>query len=168
MSTLQYYRGNNITSIKRALVLMGNEEIRRWIMLILLRDMSNTKSDELIRTALIRAFMCEKLARESGRHDCAAEAYSTGMLSILADGSRNLEERLNHIQLLPSVRDALSGKDTLLKRLLDIAVCYETGNWNKLEYLMEYSVPELDLKLLPGLYMMSVSAADEMLSKEYS
>ena len=28
----------------------------------------------------------------------------------------------------------------------DIAVCYETGNWNKLEYLMEYSVPELDWK----------------------
>lgn len=168
MNTIQYYRGNNITSIKHALVLMGNEEIRRWIMLILLRDMSNTRSDELIRTALIRAFMCEKLARESGRHDCASKAYSTGMLSILTDGSRNPEETLGHIQLLPDVRDALSGKDTLLKRLLDIAICYEAGNWNKLEYLMEYSMPELNFKLLPGLYMMSVSAADEMLSKEYS
>ena len=168
MNSLQYYRGNNITSIKRGLVLMGNEEIRRWIMLILLRDMSNAKSDEVIRTALIRAFMCEKLARESGHHDCASEAYNTGMLSILTDGSQNLEETLGHIQLRPAVRDALSGKDTLLKRLLDIAVCYETGNWNKLEYLMEYSVPELSFKLLPGLYMMSVSTADEMLSKEYS
>ena len=51
--------------------------------------LSPTKSDELIRTALIRAFMCEKLARESGRHDCAAEAYSTGMLSSPAP-ARNI------------------------------------------------------------------------------
>ena len=168
MKTLQYYRGNNITSINRALVMMGNDEVRRWIMLILLRDVTNTRSDELIRTALIRAFLCEKLARESGHRDCAAEAYSTGMLSILMVGSHDLKETLGEIQILPNVRDALSGKDTILKRLLDIAVCYENGNWNKLEYLTEYSVPELTAKILPGLYLMSVSAADEMLSREYS
>ena len=76
MNTLQYYRGNSITSIKHALVLMGNDEVRRWIMLILLRDMSNTKSDELIRAALIRAFMCEKMTREIGRQELAPAASS--------------------------------------------------------------------------------------------
>ena len=140
MNTLQYYRGNSITSVKRALVLMG--------------------------TALIRAFMCEKLARESGRHEYAAEAYSTGILSILTDGKQNPKEMLQAIQIPPRVRSALSGQNTLLKRLLDIAVCYESGNWNKLEYLMQFSVPEITAKLLPGLYMISVSAADEMLAKE--
>ena len=168
MNTLQYYRGNSITSIKHALVLMGNDEVRRWIMLILLRDMSNTKSDELIRAALIRAFMCEKMTREIGRQELAPAAYSTGMLSILSNNAQNLEELLNSIQIPVLVRDALSGKDTLLKRLLEIAISYETGHWNKLEYLISYSVPELSLKLLPGLYMMSVSAADDMLSKEHA
>ncbi len=166
MNTLQYYRGNSITSVKRALVLMGDDEVRRWGMLILLREITDTKSDEIIRTALIRAFMCEKLARESGRHEYAAEAYSTGILSILTDGKQNPKEMLQAIQIPPRVRAALSGQDTLLKRLLDIAVCYESGNWNKLEYLMQFSVPELTAKLLPGLYMISVSAADEMLAKE--
>jgi len=63
MKTLQYYRGNNITSINRALVMMGDAEVRRWIMLILLRNVTNTQSAELIRTALIRAFLSEKLAQ---------------------------------------------------------------------------------------------------------
>lgn len=168
MNTLQYYRGNTITSIKRALVMMGDDEVRRWIMLILLRDMTNTKSDEQIRTALIRAFLCEKLARESGYQKYISEAYSTGMLSILVDGQQDSKETLGDVQIPPFVRDALSGKDNILKHFLDIAICYESGNWNKLEYLIAYSIPELSSKLLPGLYLMSVSAANEMLSKEYS
>ncbi len=166
MKTLQYYRGNNITSINRALVMMGDAEVRRWIMLILLRNVTNTRSDELIRTALIRAFLCEKLAQESGRGNSVSEAYSAGMLSILTTGGHDPREMLGDIQIPSIVRDALSGKDCFLKRLLDIAVCYEKGNWNKLEYLTEYSVPELNAKFLPGLYMASVAEADEMLSKE--
>lgn len=168
MNSLQYYRGNNITSIKHALVLMGDDEVRRWVMLILLRDMSNTKSDEQIRSALIRAFMCEKMAREAGRQKLSSAAYSTGMLSILSNSAANLKDIVNNIHIPSQVRDALSGKDTFLKRLLDIAISYESGNWNKLEYIISYSVPELGLKLLPGLYMMSVSAADEMLSNEHT
>ena len=166
MKTLQYYRGNNITSINRALVMMGDAEVRRWIMLILLRNVTNTRSDELVRTALIRAFLCEKLAQESGRGNSVSEAYSAGMLSILMTGSHDPQEMLGDIQIPSIVRDALSGKDCFLKRLLDIAVCYENGDWNKLEYLTEYSVPELNAKLLPGFYMASVAEADEMLSKE--
>ena len=128
--------------------------------------MTNTRSDELVRTALIRAFLCEKLAQESGRGNSVSEAYSAGMLSILMTGSHDPQEMLGDIQIPSIVRDALSGKDCFLKRLLDNAVCYENGDWNKLEYLTEYSVPELNAKLLPGFYMASVAEADEMLSKE--
>lgn len=166
MKTLQYYRGNTITSIKRALVMMGDDEVRRWIMLILMRGLLSSKADEMIRTALIRAFMCEKLARETNYHRFSAEAFSTGMLSILPGEALHPDEAFRDIQIPQRIKDALSGRDNVLRRFLDITVCYENGDWTQLEQLITSAVPCVNLRLLPGLYLLSVSAADEMLSKE--
>lgn len=166
MKTIQYYRGNNINSIKRALVMMGNEEVRRWIMLILIRGMVNVRSDELIRTALIRAFMCEKLAKESGNLQQAYSAFSTGMFSILIANNELNTEDLKDINLPQDILDALTGTENILKHFLDIALCYEQGKWNKLEYIVSYTVSNIEQSILPGLYLMSVAAADEMLDKE--
>lgn len=162
MKTLQYYRGNTITSIKRALVMMGDDEVRRWIMLILIRGLLSSKADEMIRTALIRAFMCEKLARETNFHKFAAEAFSTGMLSILPHEALHPDDTFKDIQIPQTIKDALSGKDNMLKHFLDITVCYENGDWTRLEQLAS----DINLRLLPGLYLLSVSAAEEMLTKE--
>ncbi len=166
MKTLQYYRGNTINSIKHALVMMGNEEVRRWIMLILVRGIVNIRSDELIRNALIRAFMCEKLAKESNHHQYADKAFSTGMFSILTTDNDHNPDALGDIQLPKDILDALAGTDNLLKRFLDITLCYEKGKLAQLEYITTYTVSGIDWRILPGLYLMSVSAADEMLNKE--
>lgn len=166
MKTLRYYRGNTITSIKRALVMMGVEELRRFLMLILIRGMLDSKNDELIRTALIRAFMCEKLARESGRHNYSAEAFSTGLLSILVQGAEYSEDMLSDIQILPQIKAALIGQKNALRYFLDIALSYENGDWNALEEQMSLVVPTMSFRLLPGLYLLSVAAADEMLKKD--
>lgn len=166
MKTLQYYRGNTINSIKRALVMMGDEEVRRWITLILIRGIVNTKSDELIRTALIRAFMCEKLAKESNNKKYADAAFSTGMFSILLANDEEADKALRDIQLPANIREALSGTDNLLKRFLDVTLCYENCMWLKLEYITNYTIPGINHHILPGLYLQSVTEADEMLSKE--
>ena len=166
MKTIQYYRGNNIKSIKHALVMMGNEEVRRWIMLILIRGIVHVRSDELIRTALIRALMCEKLARESGSQQYAYSAFSTGMFSILIANKELNTENLKDINLPKDILDALTGSDNILKRILDICVCYEQGQWNKLEYIVSYTVSNIDQSILPGLYLESVTSADEMFDKE--
>lgn len=166
MKTLQYYRGNTINSIKHSLIMMGNEEVRRWIMLILIRGVVSTKSDELIRTALIRAFMCEKLAKESGNHKYVNDAFSTGMFSILMTSDNTAADALGDIQLPENILAALSGTDNLLKRFLDVTLCYENGMWVKLEYLASYTLPGISMRILPGLYLLSVAEADEMLCKE--
>ena len=166
LKTLQYYRGNTITSIKSALVMMGDDEVRRWIILVLIRGMVNSDSDELIRTALIRAFLCEKLAKETNNHMYSSEAFNTGMLSILAYEENESGAAFDDIQIPPRVKAALTGTDNILKYFLDITICYENGDWAQLEYIAGHTVPNLSLYLLPGLYLLSVSAADEMLSKD--
>ena len=166
MKTLQYYRGNAITSIQRALVMMGNEEVRRWIMLVLIRGIIDSKSDELVRIALIRAFFCEKLAGESNHHSLCSEAFSTGMFSIIPYEDNFSNDSLKDFQIPEDIKDALSGKDNLLHHFLNLAMAYENGNWEKLEQLLDNSAPLVNIKILPGLYLLSISAADEMLSKD--
>ena len=166
MKTLQYYRGNSITSIKRALVMMGDDEVHRFLLLVLIREIVSSKNDELIRTALIRAFLCEKLARESGCHSHSFEAFSTGMFSILTCGNEDAKAILDDIAIPSGIKDALTGTDNILKHFLDITLCYENGDWGQLENIMEQFTPNVNLRLMPGLYLLSVSAADEMLKKE--
>lgn len=166
MKTLQYYRGNTITSIKRALVMMGLEEVRRFLMLILIRGMLESKNDEIIRTALIRAFMCEKLSREAGCHKYSADAFSTGLLSILVYGNEYSMELFSDIAIPPQIKAALSGSNNILRELLDIALYYENGEWTGLENHMFETVPKVSPRIMPGLYLLSVAAADEILKKD--
>lgn len=166
MKTLQYYRGNAITSIRRALVMMGDDEVRRWVMLVLIRGIVDSKSDELVRIALIRAFMCEKLARETDNHLYSAKAFSTGMFSIIPYEDNLSAESLKDLQIPEDIKDALLGKDNILRRLLDLAMAYENGNWQEMEQLSGGDSPLVNIKSLPALYYLSISAADEMLSKE--
>lgn len=166
MKTLQYYRGNAITSIRRALVMMGDEEVRRWVLLVLIRGIIDTKADELVRIALIRAFMCEKLARETDNHRYSSRAFSTGMFSIIPYEDNLSSESLKDLQIPQDIKDALMGKDNILRRFMDLAMAYEKGDWKELEILSGGPSPLIDIRALPGLYLLSVSAADEMLSKE--
>ncbi|MEG0780667.1 MAG: EAL domain-containing protein, partial [Oscillospiraceae bacterium] len=44
IQTLQYYRGNVITALKAALVMLGAKEFRRWTLLLLARENNVTRS----------------------------------------------------------------------------------------------------------------------------
>jgi EAL and modified HD-GYP domain-containing signal transduction protein len=63
--TLQYYRGNSIQSIKLALVFLGTDNVRRWVILLLARERNITLSDELVRSAYLRAVFTERLMEYS-------------------------------------------------------------------------------------------------------
>ena len=166
MKTIQYYRGNTITSIKEALVLMGDEEIRRWIMLVLIRVLMGSRSDELIRTALIRAFLCEKLARETNNHKYSVEAFTTGMFSIIDLGTPETQNTITELPLPDIVKDSLNGIDNILYQLLNISLYYENGDWNLLEKFVKETELSINLQVLRAHYFISISAADEMLAKD--
>ena len=57
---------HKVESIRHAIVLLGHAEIRKWSALISILS-ANNKPNELIRTALWRASMCELLCEESGQ-----------------------------------------------------------------------------------------------------
>ncbi|MGN0330802.1 MAG: EAL and HDOD domain-containing protein, partial [Kineothrix sp.] len=166
VKTLRYYRGNVINSIKQALVLMGEEEVRRWMMLVFIRGVLDSRSDERIRTGLIRAFMCEKLAQETRHAQLASPAFTTGIFSVLLYDSVSPEETFGDVEIPAIIKAALAGEDNILRSFLDITFCYENGDWEGLDQMLKKIRLELKHGELTNFYLHSVSAADELLAKD--
>jgi EAL and modified HD-GYP domain-containing signal transduction protein len=129
---LVYYRGNLITAIGQALVMMGADEVRRWVLLVMARDNNMTYSDELVRQAYLRGTFAQKLMRQGYHRADAENGFVVGMFSLLdkiLDVS--MEEVLEDIKLPAEIAHALLGEaDNYYSRLLQYVVIYESGNRN--------------------------------------
>jgi EAL and modified HD-GYP domain-containing signal transduction protein len=51
---------SRVQSIRQAIALLGQREIRRWVSLITMRDLAKDKPAELLTTAVIRGRMCDR------------------------------------------------------------------------------------------------------------
>ena len=73
---------SEVRSVRHAIVLLGENEFRRWASIFAIISMGAGKSPELIRTALTRAFFCEELAAAAGLREKAASLFLMGLLSV--------------------------------------------------------------------------------------
>ncbi|MBF0256016.1 MAG: HDOD domain-containing protein [Gammaproteobacteria bacterium] len=120
-----------VDSIRRAIVLMGLQKIRVWASLMAMSGIKG-KSTEVIVLALIRARMCEAMARESGylNPDSAFTIGLFSMLDVLLD--QPLEEILAKLPL------ANEGKEAILEHkgsggaLLECTIGHEHHDWQKM------------------------------------
>ena len=63
---------------------MGLSETRRWVLLVLTQELTGGSSDELVRTALIRAVLCERIAEKAGLNLNIYWAFVEGFLKETA------------------------------------------------------------------------------------
>ena len=81
---------SRINSIKQALVILGLQEIQKWITLLALSSMGQDKPDELITHSVIRARFGELIASIIGLQNRSSEFFLMGLLSLIqpAQGER--------------------------------------------------------------------------------
>ena len=72
---------NNIHSVRHALGMLGEREIRRWVRLVATLSAGKGKSSELVFSALIRARFCELLSPRLGAGD--SDLFLIGLLSLM-------------------------------------------------------------------------------------
>ncbi|MDF2504742.1 HDOD domain-containing protein, partial [Clostridium sp.] len=122
---------NKILSIKQALVQLGILEIRKWIYVMMLKDIQIIENKELIKTCFIRAKFMELLATETGMDDKRLEYFMTGMFSsidVLLNKDMNII--VDEISLTDDVKEALLGGDNKIKNVLDMVINFELLKWN--------------------------------------
>ena len=121
---------NQITSIKQALVLLGEREIKNWISLVALAGMGDDKPEELAVQSIIRAKFCQVLAPYAGLAQKAEDLFLLGLLSMIdAFLDRPLEEVLREIPIDDEIKKALLGLASPLGKVYQFVRAYEKGDW---------------------------------------
>lgn len=126
---------NKIKSIKQAIVLLGLNEIKKWIYILSIKNLKGNQDpiqEEVIRLSLQRAKLCEKLSVKMGKSEPSLYML-TGMFSLVdALLHRSLDKVLDELPLSDDIRDAIRGKQNEIRIVLDAAVKIETFKWEDL------------------------------------
>ena len=155
---------NPVQSIRQALGLMGEQEIRNWISLAALPTLASDKPDELIRTALVRARFSELLAKWAGLGHRKADLFLIGLFSLLdAMLNRPLAEILAELGLRGDIADALLGTgrpDQPLAEIHALIRQYEAGDWEALcRTAARLRVPK---DIIVDLYLEAIAWSDQI------
>ena len=138
-----------VASVREALVLLGTQAVRRWATLIVLSDVRDTPH-ELTVTALVRARLCELIARERTAADPAPEPeafFTVGLFSIVdALAQAPLPDLIDALPLSEDARAALVERRGPMGDALAAAIAYERGDLRTVALRLP-GVPVSDLYL---------------------
>ena len=156
-----FRRIQEITSLKHAILLLGPEEMRRFISLVALSRIAPTKPDELIRSSCIKARFCESLGILTGKADLKIELFLAGMFSnIDAILDQPLPKILEELPLSMNIKNALLYQEGNLAGILALADNYVKGEWGPFQNrVKKLEVPE---EKIPPLYADACVRADAM------
>jgi c-di-GMP-related signal transduction protein len=127
-----FNRRSDINSIKQALMLLGEKEVKKWATLIAMVNLGQSKPEELVVQSMIRAKFCESLASRSGLSSRADDAFMMGMFSLVdALSDQPLQDILKDIPIKDDVKSALLGGSNRLRDIYEYVLAYERGDWAK-------------------------------------
>jgi c-di-GMP-related signal transduction protein len=122
---------SEIRSVRHALTLLGQKDVRRWATLAALSAAAEGKPAELVETGLMRARYCESLRPLLAERIPADELFLLGLFSILdACVDAPLEDALKEVAVPSRVKAALMGMPSELRTVLDTVLAFERGDWN--------------------------------------
>lgn len=121
-----------ITSIQHAVVLLGWDQIKNWLRVAVLTDLTPpTKTLELVRLAAQRAKFFELAAmRNNYSPEIQDKLFLLGLFSLMEPIlDMPMEKIVKNLPIDPDVKNALTGKDTSLAGWNVLAQAIEEANW---------------------------------------
>ena len=123
---------NKIDSIKHAVIILGQNNIREWASMIAISSLQDAP-EELIHTALLRGKMCELLL-ESNSQLHSGSAFVVGLFSMLdALIGMPLDRLLPMLPLHHDINDALLTRKGPYGNALKCVLAYEQGDWQAVD-----------------------------------
>jgi c-di-GMP-related signal transduction protein len=154
-----FARASKVSSLKQALVFLGEKEIRRFVALIAMSRLASEKPGELIRTACIRGKFCELMGADANEPASPSEMFTLGMFSLIdAVIDQPMDKILRELPLSDPIKRALIGNQGRLAAYLELARCYETGQWRNVSRLAQ--ALDLDDRTLPAMYLQACQWSD--------
>jgi len=152
-----YNTGQNITSIKQVLMLLGLNNLRQWVTLIALSGIDDKPSD-LIRISLVRAKMCENIA-EIAKQKSPQEFFLLGLFSLLdAMLDQPLAQILKAIPIKQELKNALLKHEGMRGNILQCVIAYEHGD------IANLKCGKIKTSLMRKIYLESLEWVEAALS----
>jgi len=144
-----FYLQTEIMSILHALALLGERELRKWLMLMAsVVAAGGEPNPEPIARALARARFAELLAPFVALP--GSSLYLTSLFAQM-EGlvNRSLATIVDEVVLPEEVREALLGEATPLRQCQELVAAYERGDWRKCDALRRrFQIPEIELRAM--------------------
>ena len=120
---------SKIRSIKQAILHLGLEDLKKWIYILTFRESQKYNSagtfDELMKTSLCRAKMCELLAKYNRKRN-TSEYFLVGMFSLIdALLQRPMNNILMQLPLSDEVVETISGSSSIMQPYLQLTIALE-------------------------------------------
>jgi len=153
---------NRVSSIREALFLLGQDNIRKLITLWALAGVGQSGPAELVVTAVARARLCEAIA---GATPAAArarsEAFLLGVFSLIdVIVGQPMAEVMSQLPVPEDVRAGLVERRGPLRPILDCVVAYERGDWRTFSALAAQI--GFEEKTFPAQYAAAIGAAHQL------
>ena len=162
LNSAYFYRLEKVRSVKHAIAYLGEKELRRFLLLVIVSELAMDKPTELVRLSLIRAKFCELLARQSILVDYDLEIFMVGMFSFMDTMlDADMKVVMEKLPVSDAVKDALVNGTGMFAPFLDAVIAYERRQDGQfIEILDELGV---DSASVPDLYLEAVKYSNGML-----
>ena len=138
VNSASYGRGQSIGSLKHAMIYLGEAELKKFVALLALANLSESGPNELLNMSMTRARFCDRLAAANGDPDNPPAAFLTGLFSLVdAMLEQPLPELLEELPLLDDIKAALLHQHGQLGMYLQFARAFEAGDWQQQEVLSQ-------------------------------
>jgi c-di-GMP-related signal transduction protein len=128
MNSTAFGFSNEIHSVRHALSILGEREVRRWVRLVVTLSAGQNRSSEIVLSALVRARFCELLAPKVKHGD--SDLFLLGLLSLMDSILEiPMSEVLENVPIDQETKEVLLGRESHLRPLYQLMLAQESGDW---------------------------------------
>ena len=125
---------NEIHSVRHALSMLGEREVRCWMRLVATLAAGQNKTSDLVLSALVRARFCELLSPKIRQSD--SDLFLMGLLSMMdAILELPMARVVETIPVHQDIKTVLLGEASRLEPIYGLMLAQEAGDWEKSDSL---------------------------------
>lgn len=125
-----------IHSVRHALSLLGERDVRRWVRLVAAVGAGQEKTSDLVLSALVRGRFGELLSPNVSHGE--SDLFLMGLLSLIDVMLEvPMESVLDKIPLDSATKAVLMGQPSLLRPVFQLMLAHECGEWEAVASLNE-------------------------------
>ncbi|MFT4809378.1 MAG: EAL and modified HD-GYP domain-containing signal transduction protein [Paraglaciecola sp.] len=142
---------HEISNLRHALNYMGQVEVKKFIALLALANLGDSKPVELLHLSLIRAKFCDLIGQAKSLSNNPPTGFLVGLFSLLdALLDQPMQNIVEKLPIGEDIKAALCGDENELKQFLALIRAFESGYWKGVATISKQL--SLDLNMTHAFY----------------